>query len=217
MNKKMRIAEKGRVQFISHFTEQYSYVDAVKLALKGGCSWIQLRMKGMSDEEVKPVALEVQTMCRTHDAIFIIDDRVLLVREIGADGVHLGRQDMPVDEARQLLGNEFIIGGTANTFEDISRLASQGADYIGCGPFRFTTTKEKLSPLLGAEGYHRLLQQMAETDIHLPLVAIGGITLADLPLLVQQGVTGVAVSGAILRNNSPSEEMKKFIDYFRAI
>ena len=103
----------------------------------------------------------------------------------------------------------FIIGGTANTFDDIRRLAEQGADYIGCGPYRFTTTKQKLSPVLGLEGYGRLLQQMREAQIHVPLVAIGGITEADIPALLQTGVQGIALSGSILRDDNPAEAMRR--------
>ena len=102
-----------------------------------------------------------------------------LVKQIGADGVHLGKLDMPIKEARERLGKDFIIGGTANTFEDIRQHAADGADYIGCGPFRFTTTKQKLSPILGLDGYHSILTQMREKGITIPVVAIGGITRED--------------------------------------
>ena len=135
------------LQFITHFTEKYSYLDSAMLALEGGCRWIQLRMKDASYEELKRTALAVQTECRRRKATFIIDDCVELVKEIGADGVHLGKNDMPVDQAREILGNGFIIGGTANTFDDIRMHCERGADYIGCGPFRFTTTKQKLAPM----------------------------------------------------------------------
>ena len=140
------------IQFITHKNERYGYVDGARMALLGGCRWIQLRMKDATDDEARPLAVEIKKLCKEYGAKFIIDDRVSLVKEIGADGVHLGKNDMPVDEARRVLGTDYIIGGTANTFEDIERLARQGADYIGCGPFRFTTTKKNLSPVLGLEG-----------------------------------------------------------------
>ena len=89
------------------------------MALEGGCRWIQLRMKDASDDEVREAAAEIQPMCKAHDAIFLLDDRVELAKELKADGVHLGKNDMPVDEARRVLGEEFIIGGTANTFDDM--------------------------------------------------------------------------------------------------
>lgn len=212
MNKKERIQTCGRLQFISHFTEQYSYMDSIHMALQGGCRWVQLRVKRQSDETVRPLAIQVQQLCKEHDAVFIIDDRVELVKELKADGVHLGKNDMPVSEARCLLGEEFIIGGTANTFEDICHLARQGVDYIGCGPYRFTTTKEKLSPLLGAEGYRRLLQAMHEQQLTTPLVAIGGINFDDLPTLTDCGIKGIALSGCILRAPDPIEAMKEWME-----
>ena len=201
-----------QIQFITHRNDRYGYVDGARMALEGGCKWIQLRMKGASDEEVAEAAAQIQPLCHKHEAIFLLDDRVELAKSLNADGVHLGKNDMPVSEARQVLGEEFIIGGTANTFEDIERLASQGADYIGCGPFRFTTTKEKLSPVLGLEGYRRIVEQMGVKGINLPVVAIGGITFEDIPALMQTGIDGIAVSGAILNADNPVEEMKRMLN-----
>lgn len=199
------------LQFITHFTEKYSYYDSARMALEGGCRWIQLRMKDASPEEVEQEALRVQALCRTYHATFIIDDHVELVKKIHADGVHLGKHDMPVAEARRLLGNGFIIGGTANTFDDVKMHYEAGADYIGCGPFRFTTTKKNLSPILGLEGYQRIVSQMKEAGINLPIVAIGGITREDIPAILQTGVTGVALSGTILRADNPTEETRRIL------
>ena len=171
------------VQFITHFTASISYPDSARIALEGGCRWVQLRMKDASEEELKTTAMHVQELCRQYGATFIIDDHVDLVKEIGADGVHLGKLDMPIKKARKMLGKGFIIGGTANTFADIRQHVADGADYIGCGPFRFTTTKQKLSPTLGLDGYRSILAQMQEEGISIPIVAIGGITRADIPFL----------------------------------
>ncbi len=200
------------LQFISHATAGLSAEEGIRLALEGGCRWIQLRMKGLCDAEVRPVALRVKAMCREAGATLVVDDRVELAREVGADGVHLGRDDMPVAEARRLLGPDYIIGATANTFADIERHCADGASYIGCGPFRFTTTKERLAPLLGLDGYRRITAQMRQHAIALPLVAIGGITRADIPQLMAAGVSGVAVSGAILRAGDPAGETRQIIE-----
>ena len=199
------------VQFITHFTEKYSYLDSVRIALEGGCRWIQLRMKDVNETHLYPIALQIQQMCQKYGATFIIDDHVELVKKIKADGVHLGKLDMPITEAREILGNEFIIGGTANTFEDVKAHYEASADYIGCGPFRYTTTKNNLSPILGLEGYHRITSQMKEAHIDNPIVAIGGITEKDIPKLMQIPISGIALSGSILRAENPIEEMKKII------
>ena len=120
---------------------------------------------GFSDE-IRPEAVRIQALCREYGATFIIDDHVELVKELHADGVHLGKKDMPIAEARQILGKDFIIGGTANTFEDVQMHYQAGADYIGCGPFRFTTTKKNLSPILGLEGYKAIVSQMKTAGSH---------------------------------------------------
>lgn len=198
------------IQFITHHNERYGYVDGARMALEGGCRWVQLRMKEATEEEFLAAAKEIRMLSTQHHATFVLDDHVELVEKTGADGVHLGKNDMPVDEARKLLGADKIIGGTANTFEDIERLARQGANYIGCGPFRFTTTKKNLSPVLGLEGYRTIVAQMKAAHIDLPIVAIGGILETDLKDIMATGVTGIAVSGGILNADNPTEEMHKY-------
>lgn len=200
------------LQYISHFTQQISYAEGIRMALEGGCRWIQLRMKDAPAEEIIACAEEVLPLCRRHGAKFLLDDHVELVRQLGADGVHLGKNDMPVDEARKILGPDIIIGGTANTIEDIIRLHKQGADYIGCGPFRFTTTKKNLSPILGLDGYKSIVLKMKELGIDLPIVAIGGITVEDIPAVMGTGVSGIALSGAILGAPDPVEMTARIIE-----
>ncbi len=199
-------------QYISHYTPSIEYVDGIRMALEGGCKWVQLRMKDVPEEEVLACAKEALPLCRQHGAKFILDDHVELVETAGADGVHLGKNDMPVDEARKILGPDKIIGGTANTIDDIIRLHRQGADYIGCGPFRFTTTKKKLSPVLGLEGYRDIVLKMRENGIDLPIVAIGGITVDDIPAIMGTGVTGIALSGAILNAEDPKSMTESILE-----
>lgn len=201
-----------QVQFITHKNDRFSYVDGARMALEGGCRWIQLRMKDATDDEVREAAAVIQPLCREHEAIFLLDDRVELAKELKADGVHLGRNDMPVSEARRVLGEEFIIGGTANTFEDVERQWREGADYIGCGPFRFTTTKANLSPVLGLDGYRSIITRMEAAGIDLPVVAIGGILRDDIPAVMSTGVHGIALSGAVLDAENPVEEMRRIVN-----
>ena len=200
------------IQFITHSNSRYGYVEGARLALEGGCRWIQLRMKDAEEAEFLSTAKQIAAMCKEYGATFLLDDQVEWVEQTGADGVHLGKNDMPVDEARKILGANRIIGGTANTFEDVERLWRQGANYIGCGPYRFTTTKKNLSPVLGLEGYRRIIGQMKEHGINLPVVAIGGILQPDIKDVMATGVSGIAVSGAVLNAENPAEEMKRFVD-----
>lgn len=199
------------IQFITHTTDSISYEESALLALQGGCKWIQLRMKGATDDEVEPIARRLLKACHDQDATFVLDDRVELCKKIEADGVHLGKNDMPVNEAREVLGHNFIIGGTANTIDDIRQLKRRSADYIGCGPFRFTTTKEKLSPIIGLEGYRTIVEEMKKEEIRIPVCAIGGIELDDVMPILQTGIQGIAVSGAILRADNPIEMTKQFL------
>lgn len=200
------------IQFITHSNTRYDYVEGVRLALEGGCRWIQLRMKDAQEVDFLLAAKQIGAMCKEYGATFILDDHVEWVGITGADGVHLGKNDMPVDEARNQLGANRIIGGTANTFEDVERLWRQGANYIGCGPYRFTTTKKNLSPVLGLDGYRHIISKMKAHDINIPVVAIGGILQPDIKDVMATGVSGIAVSGAILNAENPVEEMKRFID-----
>ncbi len=197
------------LQFITHRTDRYDEIAGTRAVLAGGCRWVQLRMKEASDEEYLRVGGEVARLCRAAGAVFLLDDRVHLVRALGADGVHLGRHDMPVDEARRLLGAGYRIGATANTFADIERAAALGADYIGLGPYRFTETKRNLSPVLGLEGYRTIAAQCRAAGIALPTVAIGGIEAADVAARLAAGVDGIALSGALLRANDPAAETQK--------
>lgn len=200
------------IQFISHSNERCSYLDGIRLALEGGCKWVQLRMKDAPDEQVAQLGVQARGLCDCYGAKLILDDRVELVAKTGADGVHLGKNDMPIAQAREILGPGKIIGGTANTFEDIVAHWKSGADYIGCGPFRFTTTKKNLSPILGLEGYRDIVARMKDAGITLPLVAIGGITAEDIPAILETGVDGIAVSGTVLRAEDPAAEMAKLIE-----
>lgn len=201
------------IQFITHSNNRYGYVDGARLALEGGCRWVQLRMKEATEDEFMAAAAEIGRLCKEHGATFVLDDHVEWVEKTGADGVHLGKNDMPIDEARKILGSDKIIGGTANTFEDVERLYRQGADYIGCGPFRFTTTKKNLSPVLGLEGYQHIVDQMKSHGINLPIVAIGGILESDIKSILATGVSGIAVSGGILNAENPAEEMQRFLKH----
>ena len=169
------LTHNSRLQFITHYTEKYSYVDSARIALEGGCRWIQLRMKDADASTLEETALIVQRMCKDY-------------------------------------GATFIIGGTVNSLEDVrATLQSATPDYFGCGPFRFTSTKKNLAPILGREGYRNILQGMKEAGIHIPLVAIGGIGKEDIPELLESGVHGIALSGSILRAENPVEEMKEII------
>lgn len=164
-----------------------------------GARWIQLRMKNAALGEWERTARAVVAICRRHAAVSIINDNVDLAIAVGADGVHLGRDDLEWAEARRRLGPNRILGGTVNNVADATRaVATPGLDYVGVGPLRFTTTKQKLAPVLGLPGVRQLLAQLNG----LPAWVIGGVEAGDLAALREIGATGAAVSGALYRQGT---------------
>ena len=195
--------------FITHRTEKYDYLQSVAMALEGGCRQIQLRMKDSPLHEVEHTAHQAKALCDSCGAQLYIDDHVEICQRVKATGVHLGKSDMSPAEARALLGHDFIIGSTANTFDDIRALSATDIDYIGLGPFRFTTTKKNLSPVLGLEGYKAIISRCRVAGIDLPILAIGGITMGDICELMRTGISGIALSSTILQAEDPVEETRK--------
>ncbi len=200
------------LQFITHPGEKYSIPEEVQMVLEGGCKWVQLRMKDASDEEFRETALEIIPMCQENEAFLVFDDRVELAIELSVHGVHLGKHDMNPLEAREMMGPGAIIGCTANTTEDILKLKGWDVDYVGLGPFRYTTTKNNLSPIIGLEGYSRIVNAVREADIELPIVAIGGITIDDIEPLMETGINGVAMSGAIINADDPVDYTRRVLE-----
>lgn len=192
-----------KIQYISQGDSSEQQLVNICKALEAGCKWIQLRYKNKSILEVLALAKMVQKLCKAYDAKLIINDHVQVAWQINADGVHLGLQDISVLEARKLLKEGKIIGGTANTLSDVLKRVEEKCDYIGLGPFRFTLTKEKLSPILGIEGYATILSELKKRNIEIPIYAIGGIEEEDFQTIENIGVHGVAVSGLITRHENP--------------
>ncbi|RUT70963.1 thiamine phosphate synthase [Flavobacterium cupreum] len=194
-----------KLQYISQGTTIEKQLYNIHNALDNGCDWVQLRFKNQSAKDCFVLAEAVKFLCEEYLANFIINDHVYLAQQIAADGVHLGLLDTKIEEARAILGNTKIIGATANTFGDIQNHIKNGCDYIGLGPLRFTTTKEKLSPILGFEGYHEIMRKLKENNLQIPVYAIGGIIADDIETLMETGVHGIAVSGLITNSNQKEE------------
>lgn len=199
------------LQFITHNTEKYNTIEGAKLALEGGCRWIQLRMKDSSEDEIFRAGFIIQQLCFKYGATLIIDDHVSICKMLNADGVHLGKNDMCPLEAREILGENKVIGGTANTFDDIVSLVQKGVDYVGLGPFRFTTTKKNLSPILGLDGYIDIIKKCDEANINIPIIAIGGINKEDISEISESGIAGIALSSTILNSDNPVNETIEII------
>lgn len=186
-----------KLQYISQGATADIQLSYIQKALDAGCSWIQLRWKDQPEAALLELAYQVKEQCDQYQAALIINDHAAIVNAVDADGLHLGLTDMPVAEARQIIGPGKVIGGTANTMDDIRQRATEQCDYIGLGPFRFTTTKAKLSPVLGTAGYRSVTKAMAIESINIPIYAIGGIQAEDLSDLMDTGIYGIALSGLI--------------------
>ncbi len=185
------------LHYLTHPLAGYPIVRQVEDVCRGGCTWVQLRMKHADTQERLTTAQAIHPLLASYRAKLIINDDPYVAKAVDADGVHLGVEDMHPSDARHLLGPGKIIGCTANTLDDVLRLSQYDIDYIGLGPYRFTSTKEKLSPVLGQEGIHRIAAAARAHGVHIPFVAIGGIAIGDISRLRGTGIHGVAVSKAI--------------------
>lgn len=199
------------LQFITNTEAPVTPAEQVKAVIAGGCRWVQIRMKEASDEEIENVVKEIKPLCLETETFLLLDDRVELAKKLDVGGVHLGKTDMLPSKARMLLGPAAVIGVTANTFQDIIAVRSLDVDYIGMGPFADTKTKKNLAPILGLEGIRNLCIEMEKNEITMSHVAVGGIKKEDVVPLMEAGVNGVAVSGAIAFAADIEKETREFL------
>jgi thiamine-phosphate pyrophosphorylase len=199
-----------KLQYISQGNTFQEQELCIRKVLDNGIKWVQVRWKNAPENELINLCEISKQLCSEYQAVCIINDHVQIAKEIDADGVHLGLNDSAIEEARLILGENKIIGGTANTLSDVIQRIKESCDYIGLGPLRFTTTKEKLSPVLGFEGYQNIIDGLREKSIDVPRIfAIGSVTLEDILPLQQIGIYGVAVSGLITKQPTIINELKK--------
>ena len=195
----------SNLHYISQGETPKEHLENIRRMCAAGADWVQLRLKNESFETVLETAKAAKNICDEFQVILIINDFPEVAKKVNADGVHLGKEDSCPLEARNLLGPNKIIGGTANTVEDCESLCEKQVDYIGLGPFRFTTTKKNLSPVLGAEGYRELLSSLNTAGRSIPVIAIGGITPSDVPALAESGIHGIAISGWLTTHPQPEK------------
>ncbi len=200
------------LQYISQGNTKQEQEFNIRKVLDHGVKWVQVRWKNAPEKELIELCEISKSLCSEYNAVCIINDHVQLAKHIDADGVHLGLKDQSIEIARHILGENRIIGGTANTLSDVVQRIDESCEYIGLGPLRFTSTKEKLSPILGFEGYQKIIERLKERSIEIPKIfAIGGVTLEDIEILQQTGIYGVAVSGQLTSQPSIIKEFKKVL------
>ena len=197
-----------KLQYISQGTTPDEHLKNIEATLDAGVKLVQLRLKNISEELYIDYASKTKVLCDKHQALLIINDNATVAKHSYADALHLGLGDMGVLEARKIIPNK-LIGGTANTFEHIQQRCTEKVDYIGLGPYQFTSTKEKLSPILGIAGYRNIIQQMKNENLTTPIYAIGGIELKDIEAIINTGIYGIAVSGLITHSDSKEKLVKE--------
>ncbi|MDD3014057.1 MAG: thiamine phosphate synthase [Candidatus Gastranaerophilales bacterium] len=190
----------------SKFESIDEFLDAVAAALKGGVQIVQLREKNTTAQEFIQLGRKIKELCALYDAIFIINDRVDIAHIVGADGVHLGQDDIDISSARHLLGNDAIVGISTHSPEQAQKAVESGADYIGVGPV-FTTPTKPGRQAVGLEYVN-----WAAENIDIPWFAIGGIDLENVDQVIEAGAKGIAVVRAIINADNPEKSAKAFFD-----
>lgn len=213
-----------RIQYITHPNENFSDLSWVDDLAKGGIKWVQLRIKKNHFEARYPnqnytdffteTLIRITDKCKSSGVILTVNDHYSFAIKDNVDGAHVGKEDETHEVVRNFLGNGKILGATANSFDDIVSYSTELLDYIGLGPFTFTTTKdkEKLSPALGIRGYASCIQRLKAKNIETPIYAIGGIEKEDVKNIMQTGVYGIALSGLIHNANFSPEFIQEIVN-----
>jgi thiamine-phosphate pyrophosphorylase len=196
----------GRLCVITDTSVQkkHSHIEIARMAIKGGADVIQFRDKTMATGDLIETAKKLKKVCSKDGVLFIINDRVDVALLSNAHGVHLGREDIPIKEARKLLGKNKIIGGTAHSLTEAIEAEKDGVDYIGFGHIYPTASKLKLTPPVGIEELKKAVK-----IINIPIFAIGGIELNNIKEVTETGVHGVALIGSVVRSSNPAKTVRE--------
>lgn len=187
----------SKLHYISQGATKKEHLENIQQACQCGAELVQLRLKNTSDKQFLKAAEEAREITSHYQTRLIINDDYKVGKAVKADGVHLELKNINPKNVRKELYSWQIIGGTANTLQDCEQRVKENVDYIGLGPFRFTSTKEKLDPVLGKEGYLTILEEL---QTQTPIIAVGGISLKDVIELMKTGVYGIAISGEITKD-----------------
>ena len=195
------------VYFITDSSFGWTHEQLAEMALRAGIKVIQFREKKMSTKRMFEIAKKLRKLTEDYDAILIINDRVDLALAVGADGVHVGQDDLPAEVVREIFDG--IVGVSAHTVEEAKK-AERYADYLGVGPVFATKTKKDAKEPIGIEGLRKIVQA-----VNIPVVAIGSINRNNVLDVLKTGVAGVAVISAIAGAENPEEEAKKLLEIVR--
>ena len=199
-----------KLHYISQGNSLAAHLENIQKACTSGAELVQLRLKDVSEKKILKLAKEARDITSHFQTRLILNDYYKIAKEVKADGVHLGQTDTCPTLARKHLYTWQMIGGSANTLKDCETLLDKEIDYISLGPFRETTTKEHLPLVLGLKGY-TAITDVLKTPI--PIIGVGGITINDVTAILETGISGVAVSGAITRDFN---SIRKFNELLKA-
>ncbi len=198
------------LHYLTQDLARFSHQDQVKMACAAGIKWVQLRVKNKNQKEWLKIATDVKQITSENDCILIINDDVQIAKEVDADGVHLGQEDMHWQAARKILGDQKLIGFSTHSMDELDTAKDFDVDYFGLGPFRFTATKEKLHPVLGKDGFTKIISGYKASEIKKPVIVIGGIQMNDVEEIMKAGAQGIAVSSAINLSDHPIQAIHQF-------
>jgi len=182
-------------------------LEIIRAAVRGGVTVVQLREKEMNSQTFYEEGLQIRKFLKQAGVIFLINDRVDMALALDADGVHLGKNDMPVPIARKLLGNDKIIGRSVEHPDEVEAAERDGADYLGASPIYTTPTKPELETGLGLEGLRKIRQKT-----QLPVIAIGGMNQRTVADVIATGADGVAVVSAIVAADDPETATREIME-----
>lgn len=204
-----------KLQFISHDLDTLTHIQQAQIACEAGAKWVQYRCLTKTDEALLEDIHAIAEICDDWGATLIVTDHVHLNGKADIQGFHIEDMDADFKALREQLGEAITIGGSSNTVEGLIRLANQGVDYAGFGPFSVTTTKPNNAALLGIAGYAAGMQKLRELHIELPVLAVGGVTLNDVDALMETGIFGIAASAAINQAQDMAGAYRDFYDKVR--
>jgi thiamine-phosphate pyrophosphorylase len=187
-----------------HTQNKYSHYELAKMAIKGGADMIQLRDKFLSTSEFIRIAIGIRKLCNKHKVLFVVNDRADAALVSGADGVHLGKEDIPINDAAKILGKKKIVGGTAHTLKEAVQREIEGADYIGFGHIYHTSSKHKSDKPKGIKYLKRVVEKLK-----IPVFAIGGIGISNINEVMSTGAHGAAVIGSVAGSKYPERVVKE--------
>lgn len=203
-----------KFQYITHDIPHLSHVEQVLLACEAGAKWIQYRCLSKNDEALLKDIKAIAEICDDWGTTLIVTDHVHLNGKADIQGFHIEDMDADFIALRKLVGHDITLGGSANTVENLIRLARDGADYVGYGPFADTETKPNNYAHLGIEGYQHVVSALKAQAISIPLLAVGGIKTYDVEALMQTGIYGIAISGAL---NFAGDFIEAYQDFYNLV